>query len=378
MLIRRYRVRLKPTKEQEQLFVKSCGVMRWAYNYGLQRKIEEYKKDKSNLSRLIIRKEIQTLRKKEEYEWISEVSTKVYDEALRDLDKAFSFFFKGLKNFPKYKTKKHKLSFYTRNEGVWFKDGFVNMEKIGKVKYTANFYLPQGWNVYHFMDTRVIHDGKYWYLIFGMEVNEKQVDLNQNLSIGIDLGVKELAVCSNGLRFKNINKTFKMKKLDKTINRLQRKLSKKYKLNDGETTNNIIKLERKIKLTYRKTKQIRLNYIHNVTRRIINLKPYRIVLEDLKVKNMIKNKYLSKAISEQLFYEFRRQIEYKSEIYKIEVVIANRWYPSSKTCSCCGNINKNLKLYNRVYKCEHCGLVIDRDLNASINLSNYKINEISK
>lgn len=377
-MIRRRRVRLKPTKEQEQMFIKSCGVMRWAYNYGLQRKIEEYQKNKSNYSRVLIRKEIQNLRKTEEYKWISEVSTKVYDEALRDLDKAFKFFFTGLKNFPKYKTKKHKLSFYTRNGGVWFKDGFVNMEKIGKVKYTTNLNIPQGWNIYHFSDTRVIYDGKYWYLIFGMEVNEKQVELNKNLSIGIDLGIKELAVCSNGLRFKNINKTIKIKKLDKKINRLQRRLIKKFKSNSSHKTKNILKLKNRIKLVYRKMKQIRLNHIHHVTKQIVNIKPYKIVMEDLKVMNMIKNKHLSKAISEQLFYEFRRQIEYKSEVCGIKVVIADRWYPSSKTCSQCGSIKEDLKLSDRVYKCEHCGLVIDRDLNASINLSNYKINDNSK
>lgn len=378
MLIRRRRVRLKPTKEQEQMFIKSCGVMRWAYNYGLQRKIEEYEKYKTNITDSEIRKEIQALKKTEEYKWLSDVSAKVYSEALRDLDKAFKFFFKGLKNFPKYKSKKHKLSFYVRTESVWFKDGFVNMEKIGKVKYSSNIKLPQGWNIYHFSDPRVVFDGKYWYLVFGMEVNEKQVDLNKDLSIGIDLGIKELAVCSNGLRFKNINKTSKMKKLDKKINKLQKQLTKKYKHNKDIKTNNIAKLENRIKLVYRKSKQIRLNHVHHITRQIINLKPYKIVLEDLKVMNMIKNRHLSKAISEQLFYEFRRQIEYKAEEYGIEVIIANRWFPSSKTCSQCGTIKHDLKLSDRVYKCEHCGLIIDRDLNASINLSNYKINEVSQ
>ena len=194
----------------------------------------------------------------------------------------------------------------------------------------------------------------------------------------IDLGVSDLATIScleNPI--KNINKTKKVRKLKKRLKRLQRQVSRKYEANkDGNKfvkTKNIIKLEKQIKLLYRKLSNIRDNHIHQTTASIIKLKPYRVVMEDLNVSGMMKNKHLSKAIQEQKFYEFIRQMKYKCEFNEIEFVQADRFYPSSKTCSCCGNIKKNLKLKDRVYKCEKCNLIIDRDKNASINLGNYKI-----
>jgi putative transposase len=374
-MIRSFKIRLKPTKEQEELMIKSCGIMRWAYNYGLQRKIEHYNMFKENLSLNVIRKEIQELKKTEDFKWISEVSSKVYDESLRDLEKSFKNFFNTDKNFPKFKSKKkHKLSFYVRSEHLWFNGDLVNFEKIGKIKFSSNYIFPQGHKICKFTNPRCTFDGKYWYLGFGMEIDEKQVDLNKDLSIGIDLGLKELAVCSNGLRFKNINKTYKMKQLEKKLKRFQRQCSRKYEMNKQGNkfvkTNNIIKLERKIKLIYRRMRNIRMNHIHQATRKIVNEKPYKVVMEDLKVSNMVKNRHLSKAIYEQLWHEFKRQIQYKSEEYGIKFVLAKWNYASSQICSGCGSIDKTMKdLNKRTYVCGHCGLEIDRDLNASINLS---------
>ena len=374
-MIRSFKIRLKPTKEQENLMIKSCGVMRWAYNYGLQRKIDYYNEFKKNLPLNDIRKEIQVLKKTEDFKWISDVSSKVYDESLRDLEKSFKNFFNSDKGFPKFKSKKRcRLSFYVRGEHLWFNGKFVNFEKIGKIKFSSNYNFPQGHKACKFTNPRCVFDGKYWYLGFGMKVDEKQVDLNQDLSIGIDLGLKELAICSNGLRFKNINKTYKMRRLEKKLKRFQRQCSRKYEMNKQDNsfvkTRNIIKLERKIKLIYRRMKNIRLNHIHQATRKIINKKPYKIVMEDLKVSNMVKNKHLSKAIYEQLWHEFKRQIQYKSEEYGIKFVLAKWNYASSQICSGCGSIDKTMKdLNKRTYVCRHCGLEIDRDLNASINLS---------
>lgn len=374
-MIRSFKIRLKPTKEQEELMIKSCGVMRWSYNYGLKRKIDHYDEFKTNLPLNIIRKEIQIMKKTENFKWISDVSSKVYDESLRDLEKAFKNFFNEDKGFPKFKSKKRsKLSFYVRSEHLWFNGDFVNFEKIGKIKFSSNFKFPQGHKICKFTNPRCSFDGKYWYLGFGMEIDEKQVDLNKDLSIGIDLGLKELAICSNGLRFKNINKTYKMMRLEKKLKRFQRRCSRKYEMNkQGNSfvkTRNIIKLERKIKLIYRRIKNIRMNHIHQATRKIINKKPYKIVMEDLKVSNMVKNKHLSKATYEQLWHEFKRQIQYKSEECRIKFVLAKWNYASSQICSGCGNIDKTMKdLNKRTYVCRHCGLEIDRDLNASINLS---------
>lgn len=191
-----------------------------------------------------------------------------------------------------------------------------NIEKIGKVRFKTNYSIPKNCK---YSNPYCSYNGRCWVLSFSVEVEENQTALNEDLSIGIDLGVKDLATCSNGDVFNNI----------------------------------------------------RNNYIHQTTNKIIKHYPYRIVIEDLNVSGMMKNKHLSKAIAEQGFYEFMRQIKYKCEFNGIEFIQVDRFYPSSKTCSCCGFIKKDLKLNDRNYKCDKCGLEIDRDYNASINLSNY-------
>ena len=188
--------------------------------------------------------------------------------------------------------------------------------------------------------------------------------------------MKDLAICSNGMTFKNINKTKEVKRLKKVLRRKQRQCSHKYEQNkkgkEYVKTNNIIKLEKEIRLLHRRLTNIRSNHIHQATNKIVKTKPSRVVMETLNIKGMMKNRHLSKAIAEQCLYEFKRQIQYKCKKYGIEFVEADKWFPSSKTCSCCGAIKKDLKLKDRVYQCS-CGLKIDRDLNASINLSRYKL-----
>ena len=188
--------------------------------------------------------------------------------------------------------------------------------------------------------------------------------------------MKDLAICSNGMTFKNINKTKEVKRLKKVLKRKQRQCSRKYEQNkkgkEYVKTNNIIKLEKEIRLLHRRLTNIRSNHIHQATNKIVKTKPSRVVMETLNIKGMMKNRHLLKAIAEQCLYEFKRQIQYKCEKYGIEFVEADKWFPSSKTCSCCGAIKKDLKLKDRVYQCS-CGLKIDRDLNASINLSRYKL-----
>ena len=372
-----FKIRLLPTEEQEILMWKSIGCSRFAYNWALNRSNELYKQGvKYNMSN--IRKEFTQLKKQEEYKWLNEISNKVMQESMRNLDKAFKQFFKTKIGYPKFKSKrKSKQSFYVRCDNLYFLEEKCNIEKIGKVKYKTNYKIPQGRNVIKFSNPYCSYDGKYWYLSFGIEVEENQTTLNKDLSIGIDLGIKDLAICSNGMIFKNINKTKKVKRINKKLKRLQRKVSKKYELNKQGNkyikTKNIIKLEKQIKIIHRKLSNIRHNYIHQTTSTLIKEKPYRIVMEDLNVTGMMKNKHLSKAIAEQDFYEFKRQMEYKCNFNGIEFVQVDRFYPSSKMCSCCGNIKKDLKLKDRVYKCNNCGLEIDRDYNASLNLMNYKL-----
>ena len=370
-MIKALKIRLKPTKEQEILMFKTIGCCRVAYNWALNKCEERYKQGQK-YSMSDIRKEFTQLKKQEEYRWLNEVSNTSMVEALRNLDKAFKDFFNDVKGYPKFKSKKKsKQSFYVRYDHLYFKDDVCNIEKIGKVKYTTNYEIPKG----KYTNPYCSYDGKYWYLTFGVEISENQAEINKDLSIGIDLGVKDLAVVSNMEKpIKNINKTDRVRKLNKKLKRLQKQVSRKYRMNLQEgkfvKTKNIIKLEKQIKLIYRKLANIRNNHIHQATNSIIKQKPYRVVMENLNISGMMKNKHLSKAIAEQGFSEFIRQMEYKCRFNGIEFIQADRYYPSSKKCSKCGNIKEDLKLKDRIYKCK-CGFVIDRDKNASINLSKY-------
>jgi putative transposase len=375
-MIKAIKIRLKPTKEQEILMWKSVGVARFAYNWALAKEKENYKNGVKFIFCRKLRDEFTKLKKTKEFIWLNEISSRTINQVFEDLQTAYNKFFKGLVKHPKFKSKKKsRKSFYVRYDAIKFKNGKVNMEKIGKVEYKTNYDIP---NLLKYVNPRCHFDGRYWYLSLGFEQGENQVKLNKDLSVGIDLGIKDLAIVNClDKPIKNINKSSKVKKLKKKLKRLQRQVSRKYEANkQGKKfikTNNIVKLEKKIKLIHRKLSNIRLNHIHQATNKIIKLRPYRIVMEDLNITGMMKNKHLSKAIQEQCLYEFIRQMKYKCEFNGIEFIQVDRFYPSSKTCSRCGSIKKDLKLKNRVYVCSECGLVIDRDKNASINLGNYKL-----
>ena len=217
-------------------------------------------------------------------------------------------------------------------------------------------------------------NGRCWVLTFGLEL-KNEVDIPTDNVIGIDLGIKYLAVCSDGVVYKNINKDVSVKKLEKRLKRLQRKVSRKYKLNKKGgnryiKTNNIKKLEKDIKHIHRRLKNIRLNHLHQTTADIVKTKPCKVVMEDLYIKDMMKNKLMAKHVQKIGLYEFIRQMKYKCEWNGIKFIQVDRYYPSSKMCSKCGNIKHDLKLSDRRYTCE-CGLNIDRDFNASLNLMNY-------
>lgn len=377
-MIKSVKIRLIPTKEQEELMFKSTGIARFTYNWGLAKWNEVYNKGEK-ASKVNIRTEFNnTIKKQEEFKWLKEVSGQVTAQAFEDLNNAFQNFFKGKSDRPKFKNKrKSKKSFFVRYDAIKFHDGKVNLEKIGKVKFKTNYDIPI---LSKYDNPRCSFDGKYWYLTFGFEQGENQTELNMDLSIGIDLGVTNLAIVNVlDKPIKNINKTAKVRKLKKRLRRLQRQVSRKYEDNKEDNkfikTNNIIKLERKIKLIHRKLSNIRNNHIHQVTNKIIKLRPYRVVMEDLNIKGMMKNRNLSKAIAEQCLYEFIRQMNYKSKFNGIEFIQVDKFFPSSKKCSCCGNIKTDLKLKDRIYKCNYCELELDRDKNASYNLGNYKVLE---
>lgn len=226
-----------------------------------------------------------------------------------------------------------------------------------------------------YKNPRISFDGLNWWLSVSTEFEPEKSAGNFTDSLGIDLGIKDLAVCSDGKIYPNINRTKTIRNLKKRQRRLQRSISRKYEMNKREEeryrkTCNIIKSEKLLLKIHHRLANIRQNYRHQITSEIIGRKPRLIVLEDLNVQGMMSNKHLSKAVQEQGFYEFRRQIEYKAEWTGIKVIIADRFYPSSKTCICCGRIKKDLKLSERIYRCE-CENVIDRDLQAAINLKRY-------
>ena len=369
------KVRIYPTKEQEQKLWQSVGTARFIYNYTLAKQEENYKNGGKFISDGIIRKELTQL-KKSELIWLNEVSNNVTKQAVKDACNAYKRFFKGLAKKPKFKIrKKSKPSFYNDTSKLKVKEKKVLIEKVGWIKTNEQIPIDVKYN-----NPRVTYDNKYWYISVGVEVDKKQEELT-DISLGIDLGLKDLAICSDGKVFKNINKTKKVKKLEKRLKQKQRQISRKYEINKIKKggscqfikTKNIEKLENTTKLMHRKLTNIRDNYIHQVTTSIVKTKPYRIVIEDLNVSGMIKNKHLSDSVRKQCFNKFRQYITYKAELYGIGLVIADRFYPSSKTCSECGSIKKDLKLKDRVYRCPHCGVVIDRDYNASLNLSMYKL-----
>lgn len=364
------KVRLKPTPEQEKQLWKSVGTARWVYNWVLRRQEENYKNGGTFLSDGVLRKELTQLKQTDELPWLYDVSNNVAKQAVKDACDAYMKFFKGLAQFPRYKSRKRsRPSFYNDTDKLKVKKNLVLIEKVGWMK-TAE-QLPM--NV-KYSDPRVSFDGKYWYVSVGTEQETESFETT-DVVLGIDVGIKELAVCSDRQRFKNINKTKAVKKAEKRLRRLQRKVSRKYEMNkEGNRfvkTCNIVKVEKKIRRQHRRLVCIRDNHIHQATTAIVKTKPCQVVMETLNVKGMMKNKHLSKAIAEQKLYDFKKTLKYKCEKYGIAFVEADTWYPSSKMCSSCGNIKKDLKLSDRTYRCS-CGLEIDRDFNAAINLSRYE------
>ena len=368
-MIRAKKIRLKPTKEQEKQLWKSAGTARWVYNWVLNRQKSNYEQGGKFISDNDLRKEMTQLKRQDDFKWLSDVSNNVAKQAVKDACDAYKKFFKGQSQFPKFKSRrKSKASFYNDIAKLKVKKNLVLIEKVGWIKTSEQ--LPM--NV-KYTNPRISFDQKYWYVSVGIEEELEQTELTEEV-IGIDLGVKELAVCSNHQVFKNINKTKEVRKIEKRLRRLQRKVSRKYEMNkEGSRfvkTSNIIKIEKKIQHLHRRLTNIRDNHIHQATNAIVKTKPCKVVMEDLNVSGMMKNRHLSKALANQKMFEFICQMKYKCKKYGIEFIQVDRFYPSSKTCSCCGTTKKDLKLSDRTYACE-CGLKIDRDLNASINLANY-------
>lgn len=373
---------LLPNNKQKSKLFQYANTARFAYNWALAKEQENSKSDGKFLSDIDLRKEFTKMKQTQEYKWLNDISNNVTKQVIKDACDAYKKFFKGLAKFPKFKSKKKTTpSFYQDNVKIQFSEMHVKMEgfavskkknkqKINWIRLAEHGRVPTNCK---YSNPRIKFDGLNWWITVGIEYSDSGVTPNKD-GVGIDLGIKDLAICSDEHKYKNINKTHGVKQLEKKKRRLQRSISRKYEKNKkGESyckTCNIIRSEKKLlKITHRLT-NIRQNYLHQITSEIIKREPSFICMEDLNVKGMMKNRHLSKAVQQQGFYEFRRQIEYKATWNHIPVIIADRFFPSSKLCSCCGTIKKDLKLSDRIYKCG-CGNVIDRDYQAALNLKRY-------
>lgn len=389
-MIKAIKVRLYPTRHQEELMFKSADVARFSYNWGLAFINKYYEGNNKSLSIGELRKEFTKLRNDDEFIWLKEVSSEIPQQALKDLGESFKKFFRKESSYPKFKKKgKCEVSFFHLNNKFIVERNRIKLEKIGYVKMKDEGRLPVGnykKDKIKVLNPRVKFNGKFWYLSLALEVEDELNNKLTDVSVGVDLGIKDLAIVSNiDKPFKNINKSKEVKRLNKKLKRLQKQVSRKYDRLKSETyfkkgeklikTQNIIKIENRIKLVHKRIADIRLNHIHQTTNTIVKTKPCRVVVEDLNVRGLLKNKHLSKAISEQCFNKFITILEYKCKWNGIEFIKADRFFPSSKMCSCCGTIKKDLKLKDRTYICPNksCNLLIDRDKNASINLANYKL-----
>lgn len=378
MELRQVKILLVPTKEQRQAFYDSAYYSDKMYNQALQWNIDLYEDCDLFYSRFDLIKMLPKF--KEKNPEFSSVDGYVLKAAVTDLRVALNHIKNG-SGFPRFKKIGKKSSFGVRGDRLKVFQNIVQIPSIGKVKCKHCHWLTKSRNddqllsiKYH--DPHIKFDGKYWFLVFGVDVAITP-DVTTNEVIGIDLGINNTIYTSEGVSEPNINHTRKVINLERRKKRLQRKISRKYEINkQGKKyikTKNIKKLERQLHLIERRLHNIRENYNHTITNKIIAKFPKRIMLEDLKVKNMMKNKYLVRAIQEQQFYRIRQLlIEKAINTQAVEVGVISWKYPSSKKCSRCGYINKHLKLSDRIYRCPSCGLVIDRDYNASINIRDCK------
>ena len=387
-MIKSIKVRLHPNNNQLTKLFQYANCARFAYNWAINREQENYKRGNKFLSDNELRKEFTQL-KHQKHEWLKQVSNNVPKQAIKDACNTYKRFFKGQCRYPKFKSKKRsKLSFYQDNVAIKFTDTHVkvagfsvskrrNKQQLNWIRLCEKGRIPTDCK---YMNPRFTYDGIYWYVSVSIEVPNTS-NTTTNDGVGIDLGLKDLAICSDGSMYPNINKTQRLKKLEKRKRRLQRSVSRRYEFNKKGSsyckTRNIIKGEHKLLKVTKRLTNIRHNHLNQVTSEIVKRKPSFICIEDLNVSGMMKNKHLSKAIQQQSFHEFRRQIEYNARWNNIPVIIADRFFPSSKLCSCCGEIKKDLKLSDRIYRCD-CGNVIDRDFQASLNLKHYGENVLKQ
>lgn len=384
-LLKSFKTEINPTEEQKARIRRTIGICRYVYNFYLGHN----KALHDNGEKFMTGKSF-SLWLNNEYipdnpdkTWIREVYSKAVKKSIEDGCTAFTRFFKHQSDFPKFKKKGKsdvKMYFVRNNpKDCQCERHRLKIPTLGWVRIKEKGYIPTTKDGYMIRSGTVSVKAGRFYVSVLVEIPDVNIDNNSNEGIGIDLGLKDFAIVSNGKTYRNINKSAGLKKLEKQLIREQRSLSRKYEnLKKGESTQraNIQKQRLKVQKLHHKMDNIRTDYINKTIAEIVKTKPSYITIEDLNVKGMMKNRCLSKAVASQKFYEFRTRLKAKCDENGIELRVADRFYPSSKTCHHCGSVRKNLKLSDRIYRCE-CGYVADRDLNAALNLKDAKTYRIA-
>ena len=384
-LLKSFKTEINPTEEQKARIRKTIGTCRYVYNFylghnkALHDNGEKFMTGKS--FSLWLNNEY--IPNNPDKTWIREVYSKAVKKSIEDGYTAFTRFFKHQSDFPKFKKKGKsdvKMYFVRNNpKDCQCERHRLKIPTLGWVRIKEKGYIPTTKDGYMIRSGTVSVKAGRFYVSVLVEIPDVNIDNNSNEGIGIDLGLKDFAIVSNGKTYRNINKSAGLKKLEKQLIREQRSLSRKYEnLKKGESTQraNIQKQKLKVQKLHHKMDNIRTDYINKTIAEIVKTKPSYITIEDLNVKGMMKNRCLSKAVASQKFYEFRTRLKAKCDENGIELRVADRFYPSSKTCHHCGSVRKNLKLSDRIYRCE-CGYVADRDLNAALNLKDAKTYKIA-
>ena len=384
-MLKSFKTEINPTEEQKARIRRTIGTCRYVYNFYLGHN----KALHDNGEKFMTGKDF-SLWLNNEYipdnpdkTWIREVYSKAVKKSIEDGCTAFTRFFKHQSDFPKFKKKGKsdvKMYFVRNNpKDCQCERHRLKIPTLGWVRIKEKGYIPTTKDGYMIRSGTVSVKAGRFYVSVLVEIPDINIDNNSNEGIGIDLGLKDFAIISNGKTYRNINKSAGLKKLEKQLIREQRSLSRKYEnLKKGESTQraNIQKQKLKVQKLHHKMDNIRTDYINKTIAEIVKTKPSYITIEDLNVKGMMKNRCLSKAVASQKFYEFRTRLKAKCDENGIELRVADRFYPSSKTCHHCGSVRKNLKLSDRIYRCE-CGYVADRDLNAALNLKDAKTYRIA-
>ena len=384
-MLKSFKTEINPTEEQKARIRRTIGTCRYVYNFylGHNKALHDNGKKFMTGKSFSLWLNNEYIPDNPDKTWISEVYSKAVKKSIEDGCTAFTRFFKHQSDFPKFKKKGKsdvKMYFVRNNpKDCQCERHRLKIPTLGWVRIKEKGYIPTTRDGYMIRSGTVSVKAGRFYVSVLVEIPDVNIDNNSNEGIGIDLGLKDFAIISNGKTYRNINKSAGLKKLEKQLIREQRSLSRKYEnLKKGESTQraNIQKQKLKVQKLHHKMDNIRTDYISKTIAEIVKTKPSYITIEDLNVKGMMKNRCLSKAVASQKFYEFRTRLKAKCDENGIELRVADRFYPSSKTCHHCGSVRKNLKLSDRIYRCE-CGYVADRDLNAALNLKDAKTYKIA-